>query len=157
MGTVKHVTFPTLWFASSIVLANLKADGGNYREIRDPTSHIPDSVGESENRRCQSYVNYHAILPPTPHFRDRGDRSANGPRLSRGKGAILVPKVPYFTAYSLAGSHRLRAPAPYKRESSIGLPDPGCPRRDRKVHGKTRHFSHFVLCILDSVGKPKSC
>ena len=156
MGTVKDVTFATLRLTSSIVLANPKADGGNYREIRDPTSHIPDSVGKSGNRWCQSYVNYRAVHPPTPHFRDRVDRSASKPRLSRGKGAILFPKVPYFTACSLAGSHRLRAPALYKRESSIVLPDPGCPGRDRKVHSKTRHFCNFVLCILDSVGDPKS-
>ena len=112
MCTVKHVTFATLRLASSIVLSSRKVVDRNYREIRHPTSHIPDSVGKSKNQRCQSYVNYHAVHPPTPHFRDRVDRSANGPRLSRGKGAILVPKVPYFPAYSLAGSHRLRAPAP---------------------------------------------
>ena len=157
MGTVKDVTFATLRLTSSIALANTKADDGNYRAIRNPTPHIPDSVGKSENRWCQSYVNYHAVHPPTPHFRDRVDRSARKPRLSLVKGAILVPKVPCFTAYSLAGSHRLRAPALYKRESSIVLPDPGCPGRDRKVHGKRRHFPYFVLCIFDSVGKYTSC
>ena len=133
------------------MLANSKTDDGNYRAIWNPTTRIYDTIGKSKILRCESYVNYHAIRPPTPHFRDRGDRSANGPRLSRGKGAILVPKVPYFTAYSLARSHRLRAPAPDKRESSIGLPDPGCPGRDHKVHGKTQHFSHFVPFIFDTV------
>ena len=133
------------------MLANPKTADGNYHAIWNPTARIYDSVGNSKNRWCQSYVNYHAVHPPTPHFRDRVDRSANGPRLSRGKGAILVPKVPCFTAYSLAGSHRLRAPALYKRESSIVLPDPGCPGRDRKVHGKTRHFCHFVPFIFVTV------
>ena len=77
--------------------------------------------------------------------------SENGPRLSLGNGATFGPKVTYFTVYFLAGSHRSRAAAPDLHESSIVLADPGCPGRDPKVHGKLRHFCHFVPCILDSV------
>ena len=157
MGTVKDVTFATLRLTTPIVLANPKADDGNYRAIHNPTPHIPDNVGKSENRWRQSYVNYNAVHPPTPHFRDRVDRSASKPRLSLVKGAILVPKVPCFSVYFFGRSHRLRAPAPYKRESSIVLPDPGCPGRDANGHGKRRHFSHFAPYIVDSAGKSKSC
>ena len=146
----------TLRPTSSIVLANSEAADGNYDAIRDPTPHIPDGVCKSKTRRCQSYVNYHAVQAPTPRFRDRVDRSAKESSLSLVKGAILVPKVPCFTAYSLAGSHRLRAPALYTRESWIVLPDPGCPGRDANGHGKRRHFCHFAPYIIDSVGKSKS-
>ena len=81
----------------------------------------------------------------------RGGRSENGPRLSLGNGATFAPKVTYFTVYFLAGSHRSRAAAPDLHESSIVLADPGCPGRDPKVHGKTRHFCHFMFCVIDSV------
>ena len=61
------------------------------------------------------------------HSRERGSGSENGPRLSLGNGATFGPKVPYFTVYFLAGSHRLRAKAPYMGESSIGSADPAPP------------------------------
>ena len=146
----------TLRPTSSIVLANSKASDGNYHAIRDPTPYIPDGVCKSKNRRCQSYVNYHAVHPPTSRFRDRVDRSAKEPSLSLVKGAILVPKVPCFTVYFFGRSHPLRAPSPMRRESSIALPDPGCPGRDANGHGKRRHFYHFAPYIVDSVGKYKS-
>ena len=81
----------------------------------------------------------------------RGGRSENGPRLSLGNGATFAPKVLYFTVYFLGGSHRSRAAAPDLHESSTVSADPGCPGRDPKVHGKTRHFSNFGPCILESV------
>ena len=55
------------------------------------------------------------------HFPERRGGSGNGPRLSLGNGATFGPKVPYFTVYFFAGSHRLRARAPDMAESSIGL------------------------------------
>ena len=88
------------------------------------------------------------------HFPERGGGSENCPRLSLGNGATFGPKVQYFTVYFFAGSHRLRARAPHMGESSIGLADPGPPKAGAKVHGKTRHFSHFGRQFLDSVGFP---
>ena len=85
-------------------------------------------------------------------LRDRGCRSESGPRLSFGNGATFGPKVPYFTVYVFAGSHRLRAGAPDMRESSIVSADPGPPKAGAKLHGKTRHFSHFGRQFLDRVG-----
>ena len=138
-------------------MANPKTDDSNYHVIWNPTARIYDSVGKSKNLRCKYDVNYHAIRGPAPHFLDSVDRAAGEASLSLEKDATLVPEVSYFTVRFPTGSHRSRAAAPYKRESSIGLPDPGCPGRDRKVYGKTGHFSHFVVCIFDSVGKSKSC
>ena len=71
---------------------------------------------------------------------DRGGRSESGPRLSLGNGATFGPKVPYFTADFLAGSHRLRARAPDMGESTIVLADPGRPDGGAYVDGKTQHF-----------------
>ena len=88
------------------------------------------------------------------HFPERGGGSENSPRLSLGNGATFGPKVPYFTVYFFAGSHRLRARAPHMGESSIVLADPGPPKAGAKVHGKTRHFSDFGRQFLDSVGFP---
>ena len=118
---------------------------------RDPMPRFSDSVVKSKNHSFKSYVNLHAIRDPMLHLPERGGGSENGPRLSLGNGAIFAPKVTCFTVYLLAGSHRSRAAAPDLYESSIVLADPGCPGRDPKVHGKTRHFCHFVPCILDSV------
>ena len=86
------------------------------------------------------------------HFPERRGGSGNGPRLSLGNGATFGPKVPYFPVYFFAGSHRLRARAPDMGESSIGSADPGTAKAGAKVHGKTRHFSHFGRQFLDSVG-----
>ena len=66
-----------------------------------------------------------------------GSKSESGPRLSLGNGATFGPKVPYFTVYFFAGSHRLRARAPEIRESSIGSADRAPPKAGAKVHGKT--------------------
>ena len=82
---------------------------------------------------------------------ERGGGSENCPRLSLGNGATFGPKVPYFTVYFIAGSHRLRARAPDMGESSIGSANKGPPKAGAKVHGKTRHFSHFERQFLDSV------
>ena len=49
------------------------------------------------------------------------DRAAGEASLSLEKDATLVPEVSYFTVPFPASSHRLRAPAPYKRESSTGV------------------------------------
>ena len=86
------------------------------------------------------------------HFPERGAGSENCPRLSLGNGATFGPKVPYFTVYFFAGSHRLRARAPDTGDSSIGSADPGPPKAGAKVHGKIRHFSDFERQFLDSVG-----
>ena len=80
-------------------------------------------------------------------------KSDSGPRLSLGNGATFVPKIQYFTVYFFAGSHRLRARAPYMRESSIALPQPGCPDGSyinlQALRGPTRHF-------FDRVGNSKN-
>ena len=55
------------------------------------------------------------------HFPDSVGRSAHEPSFSLEKGAIVLPKVWCFTVSFLAGSPRLRAPAPYKRQSSTGV------------------------------------
>ena len=109
-----------------------------------------DSVVKSKNCSFESYVNLHANRDPMLHLPERGGGSENGPRLSLGNGATFALKVTYFTVYFLAGSHRSRAAAPDLHESPIVSADPGCPGRDAKVHDKTRHFCHFVPCILDS-------
>ena len=139
---------------SSIVLANPGAADGNYHAIRDPTPHIPDSVCQSQNRQCQSYVNYHAVHPPTPRFCDRVDRYASEPSLSRGKGAIVVPKVPRSTAYFLG---RLKM-AGISTQSAILRPTSPImlanPTTDAgNCHAIRDHTPH----ILDSVGKSRSC
>ena len=84
----------------------------------------------------------------TSHSARVFDAAAGEASLSPEKDATLVPEVLYFTVRFPTGSHRSRA---YKRESSIGLPNPGCPGRDHKVHGKTRHFCHFVPFIFDTI------
>ena len=56
-----------------------------------------------------------------PHLPERGGGSGNDTRLSLGKGAIALPKVLYFTVSFSAASPRLRAPAPYKRQSLTGV------------------------------------
>ena len=86
------------------------------------------------------------------HFPERRGGSENCPRLSLGNGATFGPKVPYFTVDFFAGSHSLRARALEMGESSIGSADPGPPKAGAKVHGKTRHFSHFGGQFIDSVG-----
>ena len=103
------------------MLANPKTDDGNYHAIWKPTARIYDSVVKSKNLRCKYDVNYHAIRGPAPHFLDSVDRAAGEASLSLEKDATLVPEVSYFTVPFPASSHRLRAPAPYKRESSTGV------------------------------------
>ena len=103
------------------MLANTKTDDGNYPAIWNPTTRIYDSVGKSKNLRCKCDVNYHAIRGPAPHFLDSVDRAAGEASLSLEKDATLVPEVSYFTVPFPASSHRLRAPAPYKRQSSTGV------------------------------------
>ena len=113
---------------------------------RGPAPRFFDSVRKSKNRCVKSYVNLRAIRAPMLHFRERGGGSGVGPRLSLGNGATSGPKVTCFTVDFLAGSHRSRAAAPDLHESWIVLADLGCPGRDPKVHGKTRHFwrrGHF--------------
>ena len=105
------------------MLANPKTDDGNYHAIWNPTARIYDSVGKSKNLRCKCDVNYHAIRGPAPHFLDSVDRAAGEASLSLEKDATLVPEVSYFTVRFPTGSHRSRAAAPYKRESSIVLAD----------------------------------
>ena len=103
------------------MLANPKTDDGNYHAIWNPTARIYDSVGKSKNLRCKYDVNYHAIRGPAPHFLDSVDRAAGEASLSLEKDATLVPEVSYFTVPFPASSHRLRAPAPYVRQSSTGV------------------------------------
>ena len=103
------------------MLANPKTDDGNYHAIWNPTARIYDSVGKSKNLRCKCDVNYHAIRGPAPHFLDSVDRAAGEASLSLEKDATLVPEVSYFTVPFPASSHRLRAPAPYVRQSSTGV------------------------------------
>ena len=58
----------------------------------------------------------------TSHSARVFDAAAGEASLSPEKDSTLVPKPLYFTVPFPAGSHRLRAPAPYKHESSIGVP-----------------------------------
>ena len=83
------------------------------------------------------------------HFFDRIGRSESGPRLPLGSGATFAQKVTCFTVYFFAGSHRSRAAAPYKRESSIGLADPGWPGREA-LGAPIRRVKHVTLAALDS-------
>ena len=99
----------------------------NLRALRDPTPHFFDSVGNSKIWCPRSYVNLQGSRHPTPHFPDSVGSSEHRPRLSPGNGATFAPKVPYFTVYFFAGSHRLRARAPDMRESSIGSAGPPPP------------------------------
>ena len=137
------------------MLANPKTDDGNYHAIWNPTARIYDSVGKSKNLRCKCDVNYHAIRGPAPHFLDSVDRAAGEASLSLEKDATLVPEVSYFTVPFPASSHRLRAPAPYVRQSSTGVQilggGAGCPSWDAKVHGDLRDFCHSVPYFFDSV------
>ena len=82
------------------------------------------------------------------HFFDSIGRSESGPRLPLENGATFAPKVTCFTVYLFPGSHRSRAAAPYKRESSIVLADPGWPGREA-LGAPIRTVKHVTLAALD--------
>ena len=67
------------------------------------------------------YANLHRIGEPRLRFFDSVGRFQIGPGLSLGKGATLVPKVPYFPARVFPGCSRFRATAPYMAKSSRGV------------------------------------
>ena len=79
---------------------------------------ILDSVVSSKIELFRYCVNLTTFGDPRPRFFDRVGRFQNGPRLTLGKGATFVPKVPYFTARVVAGCSRFRATAPYMAKSS---------------------------------------
>ena len=123
----------------------------NHRPGRGPGRQILVSVAKSKNDLSGSNVNYRPGRNPGRRFPDRVVRSGNRPRLSPGKGAKVVPKVPYFAGRPVAGSPRLRAPAPWRCGSSIGSPFSGCSSGDPNFDGKTRQIRHFGPLFSDSV------
>ena len=135
------------------MLANSKTDDGNYHAIWNPTARIYDSVGKSKNLRCKCDVNYHAIRGPAPHFLDSVDRAAGEASLSLEKDATLVPEVSYFTVPFPASSHRLRAPAPYVRQSSTGVQILGGARGALPGMPKCTviYVTFAILCLTSSI------
>ena len=135
------------------MLANPKTDDGNYHAIWNPTARIYDSVGKSKNLRCKYDVNYHAIRGPAPHFLDSVDRAAGEGSLSLEKDATLVPEVSYFTVPFPASSHRLRAPAPYVRQSSTWVQILGGARGALPGMPKCTviYVTFAILCLTSSI------
>ena len=135
-------------------MANPGTDDGNYHAIWNPTARIYDSVGKSKNLRCKYDVNYHAIRGPAPHFLDSVDRAAGEASLSLEKDATLVPEVSYFTVPFPASSHRLRAPAPYVRQSSTGVQILGGARGALPGMPKCTviYVTFAIVCLISLVG-----
>ena len=108
------------------------------RHFARPGRRFPVSVVDSQIGDLKSYVNYRASHDLMHPFSDSVGYHGNGPGLSPGKEATFAPKMTCFTVRFFARSHRLRAAAPYRSESSIVLTIPGGAGEEANVHGKIR-------------------
>ena len=128
----------------------------NHRSGRGSGRQIPVSVANSPNCISGYAANYRTGRHPWRRFLDSVVRFLNGPRLSPGKGAKVVPKVPHFAGRPVARSPRSRAPAPQVVESSIVLSFLGGGGWGYDFDGKTRHFGDIGRRFFDSVTNSKN-
>ena len=128
-GPIKHGRTEARDCDSSIVSAFSRPGASNPRECRRSRrlhlricrkSPARPRAGTSNPRECCEFSERHLRIcrklpsrpPSLASIPDSVVRFPNGPRLSPGKEAKVVPKVPCFAGRTVAGSPRSRAPAP---------------------------------------------